>query len=124
MATGGWRGRRVVTDDYEARECLVAGCQRLEELKGGRPSGGGLCSGHRYRKQRGLPLEPPLHDGLARRLSPRRALIEAAMALGEVDTAASADVLFRRAVDRLTHAAARYAQARRGAGARKAPGSR
>lgn len=100
-------------------KCLVDGCDRQEELVSGR-SAGGLCAGHRYRKRHGLPLDPPLHAGLARRLSPRRLLIEAAMALGEVDTAGDQDEAFYRAVRRVTNAALRYARARRNA-APKAP---
>lgn len=98
--------------------CLVDGCTRFEELKDGRPSGGGLCSGHRYRKKHGLPLGPPLHEGLARRRSPRRALLDAALAIGEVDVSSDGDAQFRRALDRLTHAAKVYRQAVQ----RKAPG--
>jgi len=101
-------------------KCLVDGCDRLEELVSGR-SAGGLCAGHRYRKRHGLPLEPPLHEGLARRRSPRAALIDAAMSLGDVDTDADFDTAFRRAVDRLTHAAMRYREARKLSERRKAP---
>lgn len=93
-------------------KCLVDGCDRPEELAGGR-SAGGLCSGHRYRKKRGLDLEPPLHEGLAKRRSPRRALIEVALQLGDVATESDSDAEFRRGVDRLTHAALRYWAARR-----------
>ena len=99
-------------------KCLVDGCDRLEELASGR-SAGGLCAGHRKRKQlqaKGLltvPFDSPLHDGMGRRRSPRRALIDAAMSLGDVDTGADFDADFRRAVDRLTHAAMRYREARR-----------
>lgn len=103
-------------------KCLVDGCDRLEEMKAGRPAGGGLCAGHRYRKKHGLPLEPPLHEGLARRRSPRRALLEAALALGDTSTDSDDDSAFRRALDRLTHAAWRYWDRRRGP--RKAPGKR
>lgn len=65
-------------------KCLIDGCDRLEELANGR-SAGGLCAGHRYRKKRGLPLEPPLHEGLARRRGPKEALLEAALRLADVD---------------------------------------
>lgn len=94
-----------------AEKCLVDGCERREEMKAGRPSGGGLCAGHRYRKKNALPLEPPLHEGLARRLTPRRALLEAALAIGDVPTEEGSDPAARRALDRLTHAARVYAAA-------------
>lgn len=107
---------RSVTRTRE--KCLVDGCDRLEELASGR-SAGGLCAGHRKRKQqqaKGLltvPFESPIHEGMGRRRSPRAALIDAAMSLGDVDTDADFDTAFRRAVDRLTHAAMRYREARR-----------
>lgn len=101
-----------------AEKCLVEGCERREEMKAGRPSGGGLCAGHRYRKKKGIPLDTPLHDGLARRLSPRRALLEAALAIGDVPTEESSDPAARRALDRLTHAAQVYAFAVRKKGTR------
>lgn len=94
-----------------AEKCLVEGCDRLEEMKAGRPSGGGLCAGHRYRKKKNLPMDTPLHDGLARRLSPRRALLEAALAMGDVPSEEASDPAARRALDRLTHAARVYAAA-------------
>lgn len=95
--------------------CLVDGCDRLEEMAGGRPAGG-LCAGHRYRKKRGLPLEAPLHAGLARRQTPREALVAAALELGDVPAESSGDAVFRRVVERLTYAAVMYAaeQSRKG----------
>lgn len=65
-------------------KCLVDGCDRPEELANGR-SAGGLCAGHRYRKKHGLPFEPPLHEGLARRRSPKASLLEAALRLADVE---------------------------------------
>ncbi len=88
---------------YVRQSCLIDGCDRMEELAGGR-STGGLCAGHRNRKKlqnRGLltvPFDSPLHDGLARRRSPRQGLHEAAIAV--VDGAP---------MDRLCHAAIIYA---------------
>lgn len=92
-------------------KCLIEGCALWAELSRGRPIDG-LCAGHRYRKRKGLPLETPLHRGLGRRQSPRIALLEAALSLGEVDSAVDSDLDFRRALDRLTHAAVQYARAR------------
>lgn len=93
-------------------KCLIDGCDRPEELANGR-SAGGLCAGHRKRKQQGRPLEPPLHAGMGRREAPRRALVHAAMDLGDIDTGTDSDLEWRRAVDRLIHAAVRYAEARK-----------
>ena len=111
---------RSVTRTRE--KCLVDGCDRLEELASGR-SAGGLCAGHRKRKQqqaKGL-LTVPFESPIRRRRSPRAALIDAAMSLGDVDTDADFDTAFRRAVDRLTHAAMRYREARKLSERRKAP---
>lgn len=99
--------------------CLIDGCDRWEELANGR-SAGGLCAGHRKRKSQGRPLEPPLHAGMGRRESPRRALVHAAIDLRDIDTDADSDIEWRRALDRLIHAALRYADARREADRRKA----
>lgn len=67
-----------------AERCLVEGCERLEELASGR-SAGGLCAAHRYRKKRGLPLEPPVNGALG---TPgktfKAALVEAALRLADV----------------------------------------
>lgn len=89
-----------------AEKCLVEGCERLEELASGR-SAGGLCAGHRYRKKKNLPLEPPLHEGLARRQTPRQALTAAVMGLLEVGAEGAADHLFRLALERVVYAALR-----------------
>lgn len=101
-------------------KCLVDGCDRAEELVHGR-SAGGLCAGHRKRKQQGRDLEPPLHAGMGRRESPRRALVHAAMDLADIETGTDGDIDWRRAVDRLIHAAVRYAAARADAEGRKVP---
>lgn len=98
-------------------KCLIDGCDRPEELANGRPAGG-LCSAHRKRKQQRRDLEAPIHERMGlqadgtRRLSPRRALVEAAMDIREMDTGADSDIEYRRAVDRLIKAAMRYAIAR------------
>lgn len=104
-------------------KCLVDGCDRLEELASGR-SAGGLCAGHRKRKQlqaKGLltvPFESPLHDRMglqadgSRRLSPRQALVQAAMDMADADTSSESDTAWRRGIERLVHAAIRYAEAR------------
>lgn len=102
--------------------CLVEGCTRFEELASGR-SAGGLCAAHRKRKTQGRALETPIHDGIGRRKAPRVALIEAAIALGDIDTSAGFDIDFRRALDRLTHAAMVYWAARQGS-RRKVPSNR
>jgi hypothetical protein len=110
---------------HPRQKCLIEWCDRLEELANGR-SAGGLCSGHRKRKQQGRPLDAPLHErmgrqsGNVRRQSPRRALLEAALQIGDVSTEGSSDVAFRRALDRLTHAARVY----RAAVKRKLPSNR
>jgi hypothetical protein len=70
-----------------------------------------LCSAHRKRKARGRPLEPPLHEGLGRRLSPREALVSAGLQLGEIDSVD--DDEFARAVERLAYAALQYVRKRR-----------
>lgn len=88
--------------------CLVDGCDRLEEFASGR-SAGGLCAGHRRRKALRQPLETPLNDGFARRLTRHQTLLEAAIALSDVDTAD--DRAWHRAVDRHRKAALRYAAA-------------
>lgn len=101
------------TKTYQApkrERCLVEGCDRLEEMVGGRPAGG-LCAGHRYRKKRGLPLEPPLHEGLARRQKPGEALVAAALELMEAPTDGKGDETWRRVVERLKYAALVYARA-------------
>lgn len=96
---------------YARQKCLIDGCPHLEELVKERCAGG-LCSGHRYRKKKGLPLEGPLHEGLGRRLSPRQALLEAALGLVDAPDTGDATVA-RRPMERLTHAALVYAKARR-----------
>lgn len=107
-------------------KCLIDGCDRPEELANGR-SAGGLCSSHRKRKQQGRPLEEPIHERMGlqrdgtRRMSPRQALVHAAMDLADIDTGTSSDVDWRRGVDRLIHAAVRYAGARADAEGRKLP---
>lgn len=91
------------------------GCRRPEELVGGR-SAGGYCAGHRHRKKllaKGrlkVPFESPIHDGLARLRSPRRALLEAALSLLDETDSDDATVA-RRPMERLTHAALVYAKA-------------
>lgn len=87
-----------------AAKCLVEGCMRTEELANGR-SAGGLCAGHRWRKKRGLPLDAtPISDSLARRLTPRQMLEEAAVGLAEAE---GPDI--DGALRRLRYAAVRYA---------------
>ena len=95
-----------------AQKCVVDGCSRDEELVRGRPAGG-MCAGHRYRKRKGLPLEPPIHEGLARNMPPRRALIEAGLALADVPTDGDGDALMRRAEERLCYAAIAYSATRK-----------
>jgi hypothetical protein len=81
-------------------KCIIDGCDRPEELVRGR-SAGGLCSGHRWRKRKGLSLETPLRS----RRRPRTGLlIEAGLALADANT----DDDFDRGVDRLRKSAARY----------------
>jgi hypothetical protein len=70
-----------------AEKCLVDGCERREELKDGRPAGGGLCAGHRYRKKlqaQGklrVPFESPIADALGRQLTAWEAVVDAAVTL-------------------------------------------
>lgn len=92
----------------EAQKCLQEGCVRLEEMVDGR-SAGGYCAGHRYRKRRGLPMEPPLHEGLARRRPAFDALLDKAIQLGDTPTDESSDPEFRKNVQQLVHAALVYA---------------
>lgn len=92
----------------EAQKCLQEGCERREEMVDGR-SAGGYCAGHRYRKRRGLPMEPPLHEGLARRRPAFDALLDKAIQLGDTPTDEAADPEFRRNVQQLVHAALVYA---------------
>lgn len=91
-----------------ADQCRQPDCDRDEEMANGR-STGGYCAGHRYRKRRGLPMEPPLHDGLARRRPAHLALIEAALNLADCPNEESADPEFRRRTQLLAHAALVYA---------------
>lgn len=106
----------VVSRPMRLREkCLVEGCTRFEELAGGR-SAGGLCSGHRYRKKHGLPLEGLLDDakapgpgGVGRKMSQRQMLSEAALAVAD----AKDDAEFDRALDRLRKRAERYRAVRK-----------
>jgi len=105
--------RPYVAPQVESRpreKCLVEGCSRLEELASGR-SAGGLCAAHRKRKQQGRPLEPPLHDGVGRLLTPRQALVAAGLGLGDIDS--TDDQEFDRAVERLAYAALQYVRRRR-----------
>lgn len=95
----------------KAGPCLIDGCTRLEEMTV-TGSTGGLCSGHRHRKRYGLPMEPPLHEGLARRRSPKQSLVEAALAYGDAPTGGDGDEMERKLLARLLHAARVYAFAR------------
>lgn len=116
-------------------KCSIGWCERPEELsKSGGPTGG-LCSGHRYRKKRGLEMKAPFHKGLARALSPRGGLIEAALCIARDPGLAKgleqgqglnfqARDRFTKAVERLTHAAEVYVRGRRRRASRKAPSTR
>jgi hypothetical protein len=103
---------------YQPQKCLVEDCERLEELKAGRPAGGGLCSGHRYRKKHGLSFETPFHEGLARKAHPRLAVVEVALQCAELPDDERA---FRNWFTRLMYAVDRY-KGLKGRSAPKAPG--
>lgn len=82
--------------------CSVPGCDRLEGSESG-----GLCAGHAYRKRHPhLDFNAPFNDALARRLSSTETIVQAAIALSDVD--GGDDAAFKRAKKRLLMACARH----------------
>lgn len=78
--------------------CEVAGC---EEQARGR-----FCEVHRKRRQRGQPLDAPVQArGEAARRRAEEELLEAALAVGGMDTERAADGRFQAAWERLLSAA-------------------
>lgn len=64
--------------------CLVDGCPNFEELTWS-GSSGGLCSGHRKRKQRGQRIDVPLDQSRAGRVSARELVLQAALAFADAE---------------------------------------
>lgn len=87
------------------QKCLVDGCERLEELSGGRPAGG-LCSTHRKRKVRRRWSDAPIRSYGAR---PRAAIVEGIYEVADADS----DEEFERALERFFKRIQRYFQKRR-----------
>lgn len=97
--------------------CSVPGCDRAEAAKAG-----GLCAGHAYRKRHPeLDFNAPFNEALARRQSTLQTLVQAAIALGDIDT--GDDRAWRRGVKRLAMASTRH-QERKQRRARRRGGPR
>lgn len=91
----------------ERKRCVIDGCERLEELANGRPTGG-RCAAHRKRKHTAtrLTLTSPVVSRFWKRRDGLEALLESALAYADVD----ADEAYTAAVLRLKRAALRYAE--------------